>query len=739
MSTGDADGPLDALGRLGIAHPRRVLGVAAVLLALCGALAATMTVNTSRHTMVDADNPHQAKQIAYFERFGLPNTMVFVVDGADAAARQALVDDLTARLEAHPVFADRVLARITPDTVAEVLLLQTRFEPPGGVDARGYLSAPDGARHYLLVFPEIPGTQQAHEVRPAVEAARAARDAALEARPADAAPIRADLTGPAVLVVDEEVEIQRGMLTTSGATGLGILLLLYLAFRSLVYTLLAIVPVILGVAGTMAVAALVYGELNMVTSSCSSILLALGIDFGVFLLSRYGELVRGGAPAETAIREAIRKAGRALFVGAITTAVAFLTTTTTEFTAYARLGVIVALGLVIMMGATLALMPALLWVAGRGEGIEAPQLPGVSHLPPMLRAARWPIVAAGLAGVVAGLLATGDLTFNTRFYDFIPARGEGARALLAIEGDPQVTPLRAMVPVEGVEPARALAERLRALPEVSSVQSGTDLLPPFDPAALKARMAVPAPDGLTDVMDRAWRSAGAIAERGHYVPGDLPPALGARFVSRDGQALGLHVIPEGNIWDPEVARAFHEAVAAAAPDATGMAMHIHAHLTFIKEGFARAAAGAGGLVFLVLLIAFRRPADALLALVPAMVGFAWMLGVMALLGFRFDAANIVVLPLILGIGVDAGVHLVHRARQSAAEHGVARLDEVVAGTGAAVALASVTTAVGFAALMLAEYGAMFSLGLLMTIGILCCLVASLFVLPSIMVVTGRAR
>ncbi|MHC4836572.1 MAG: efflux RND transporter permease subunit [Planctomycetota bacterium] len=739
MSADGPDGPLDALGRLGVAHPRRVLGSAAVLLAVCGALAATMTVNTSRHTMVDADNPHQAKQVAYFERFGLPNTMVFVVDGAEVAARQVFVDDLAARLEAHPAFAGRVLARITPDTVAEVLLLQTRFEPPDGVDARGYLSAPDGARHYLLVFPEIPGTQQAHEVRPAVEAARAARDAAIAARPGGAAAIRADLTGPAVLVVDEEVEIQRGMLTTSGATALGILLLLYLAFRSLRYTLLAIVPVILGVAGTMAVAATVYGELNMVTSSCSSILLALGIDFGVFLLSRYGELVRSGAPAEAAIRGAIRKAGRALFVGAITTAVAFLTTTTTEFTAYARLGVIVALGLLIMMAATLTLMPALLWVAGRGEGIEAPELPGVARLPPVLRAGRWGIVAVGLGGVVAGLLAAQELTFNTRFYDFIPARGEGARALLAIEDDPQVTPLRAMIPVDGVEPARALAERLRGLPEVSAVQTGTDLLPPFEPAALEARFAAPTPEGLTDVMQRAWRGARTVAERGHYLPTDLPPTLGARFVSRDGRALGIHVIPEGNIWEPDVARAFHESVAAVAPNATGMAMHIHAHLTFIKEGFARAAAGAAALVFLVLLAAFRRASDAVLALVPAAVGFAWMLGVMALLGFRFDAANIVVLPLILGIGVDAGVHLVHRTRQSAAEHGMARLDEVVSGTGSAVALASITTAMGFAALMLAEYGAMFSLGLLMTIGILCCLVASLLVLPSIMVVTGRAR
>ena len=77
-----------------------------------------------------------------------------------------------------------------------------------------------------------------------------------------------------------------------------------------------------------------------------------------------------------------------------------------------------------------------------------------------------------------------------------------------------------------------------------------------------------------------------------------------------------------------------------------------------------------------------------------------MLGTMGAADLPFNMANMVSLPLIFGIGVDAGVHLMHRCRQSAAENdGVARLDELLRGTGGAVMLGSLTTMAGFASLV----------------------------------------
>ena len=105
----------------------------------------------------------------------------------------------------------------------------------------------------------------------------------------------------------------------------------------------------------------------------------------------------------------------------------------------------------------------------------------------------------------------------------------------------------------------------------------------------------------------------------------------------------------------------------------------------------------------------------------------------------FSFANVVVLPLVLGIGVDAGVHMVHRNRQSQDSEGVGQLDETVRTTGGAVLIASVTTLIGFAGLTLADYVAMKSLGITMVIGVSSSLIASLWVLPAVLYASGRAR
>ena len=251
-------------------------------------------------------------------------------------------------------------------------------------------------------------------------------------------------------------------------------------------------------------------------------------------------------------------------------------------------------------------------------------------------------------------------------------------------------------------------------------------------AKLEQRMA--------GVLQRAWTTAKAVADRGHYLPSDLPSVFRARFVSTDGKALAVYAIPAGNIWNAEVARRFSTEVEAVELEIAGMAINIHHHQRMIREGFTRAALLSAALVLVILLVGFRRLGDALLAMLPVVVGVGWLLGLMGGLDLDFNVANVVVPALILGIGIDAGAHMTHRWRQSADAHnGVAKLDEMLRGTGAAVLMASLTTATGFAALMLADYGAMKSVGLMMTLGVGACMLAALLVLPAVLVLLKRAK
>jgi hypothetical protein len=137
---------------------------------------------------------------------------------------------------------------------------------------------------------------------------------------------------------------------------------------------------------------------------------------------------------------------------------------------------------------------------------------------------------------------------------------------------------------------------------------------------------------------------------------------------------------------------------------------------------------AMGTVLLILLIDFRSIADALSAILPVLVGFAGTFGFMGLVGLELNFANLMVLPMIFGIGVDAGVHVIHRWRSDPR----VRPPGLWGGTGTGILLTTATTAIGFGSLMLAEHRGVRSLAIVMVIGLLTTLVAAWTVLPAVL-------
>jgi len=697
------------------------------------------------------------------------------------------------------------------DPAAHLHTLGDSFELPKSatIDEFGYLTTDDGKHHLIALFPELPG-MEGHEVQPLVDKIRSIRDGT------DLGGVEAKLSGLPALVADELSTLSRSLMHTSVGTGVGILLLLLLCFRSKRYMVLSMIPLCVGLVLTLAATRGLFGGLNLITSSFVPVLLALGIDFGVYALSRYGELGRDGADTESAIRGALVKAGPGMLIGAATTMMAFLTATVIEFTAYSELGIITAIGMALMIAVTFLLLPALILAAGRGEKIHTPELMGVHHLPTFVRRRHKLLPAAAVMLVALGALSWNQISFNANYFEFLPEDGETAWGLKRIEADALLSPIQASSGVDSIEQARVLVDKLRALDSVSSVQTATDLLPELDPAALKqlrqgfsnlerqpdfdklrnrkrsakelaakldllgdtldevgfamrrakrstsaldeVQAAVSAakkrlsnmPDDapqiaeaetrLANILDRAWNTAKRVSERGRYLPQDLPVIFQALFVAKDGIGLAVFSNPAGDIWNADQAKKFALEVQQVDPEISGLAVSVHEHMRMIRDGFANATMLSASMVLVILLLGFRRLDEALFAILPVVLGVAGTLGVMGLIGLDFDVANIVAVPLLTGIGVDAGAHMMHRWRQSAESHGgVANLDEMIRGTGAAMLMASLTTATGFAALLLGEYGGMRTLGLTMTIGIGACLLTSLLVLPAVLVLLKKAR
>jgi predicted RND superfamily exporter protein len=144
---------------------------------------------------------------------------------------------------------------------------------------------------------------------------------------------------------------------------------------------------------------------------------------------------------------------------------------------------------------------------------------------------------------------------------------------------------------------------------------------------------------------------------------------------------------------------------------------------------------AGAAIILVLALDFRRAAGVMLGLFPLAVGVAFTLGLMALCGVALNPANMIALPLIVGVGVDNGVHVLHdyRARDRRFAY------RLGAATGRGVLVAGLTTVLGFGTMLTARHEGMASLGLALTIGVSCCMVAALVLLPAMLHLRDRVR
>ena len=705
----------------------------------------------------------------------------------------------------------------TLEAVAKGEDLLSRFEGQAsfereGVDARGYVVTADGEHHLLAIYAEI-DSDEGRVLAPLVDGLREARDRVM----ADGPPgVTAELTGLPALAVDELRIVQDGLLITSIAATIGIFGLCLLLFRSLRQTIVALLPLAPGILGTLAVVRVLYDDLNIITSGFVAVLLGLGIDFSVHIIARRNEEIRLGQSPAQAIEASLRRTGPGIFTGAVVTAAAFLTNGTTEFTAYGELGVVTAVGLLLMVMITFAVIPPLLTIGKNSEVRVAPEPPGLAALPGLLRRAKLLVLGAALALAAAGGVAVSGLQYNARYFDFLPEATESALGLNVLEYDAVASPVFAAIPAESIDAAREKTAALRALPSVAGLQSPSDLLPPLDAASLStlraglrglgrapdvqalaaakiepAKVATQA-DAIADLLEEvafamrgagmdtqgadaakdafaslaktlasldaagtarveginaqaaailgpAMQTAAAVAERGDYAPEDLPPLFASRFVSKDRKSVAIFVVPSGQFWEEDVALTFAADVRSVDENAVGLAMVHVEHGRQVREGFERAALYAAGLIVLLLLADFRSLKDSLLALFPTVLGWLWMLGLMPLMGMDFNVANIVALPLVLGIGIAFGVHMMHRLREGDGDAETPSLDSVVRGTGGAIGVAATTTMVGFAALMLSPYGGMISLGATMVLGIGACLLATLLVLPALLLVLARAR
>ncbi len=211
---------------------------------------------------------------------------------------------------------------------------------------------------------------------------------------------------------------------------------------------------------------------------------------------------------------------------------------------------------------------------------------------------------------------------------------------------------------------------------------------------------------------------------------DLPPDVLSRYQSPFNGEFLLTIMPEGDIYEREPLVRFSDDVARVHAGVVGTPQLILSmNEEMLREGMI-AIPAAFVAIALLLLCDFRRPLPALLAMVPLIVATAWSLGAMKLFGIDYNFVNVIGIPILIGIGVDDGVHLLHRLR-----HG-GGLRVAGAGVGRAMLLTSLTTMAGFGSIGLYSHRGMASLGIGLFIGVAACFAATMLALPPLLQFCG---
>jgi hypothetical protein len=213
---------------------------------------------------------------------------------------------------------------------------------------------------------------------------------------------------------------------------------------------------------------------------------------------------------------------------------------------------------------------------------------------------------------------------------------------------------------------------------------------------------------------------------------DLPAALRDQFVGGTGKFL-LQVFPRNDVWQRTNQETFVADLRKVDPNATGTPVQLYEYESLMRNSYEQAAWYSLAAIALLVFFHFRTLGAVILALLPVGIGTLWLAGLMGWFGIPFNLANIMTLPLVIGIGVTNGIQILNRFAEERTPGILAR------STGKAVLVSGLTAIAGFGSLILAKHRGIHSLGCVMAVGITTCMIAGLTFLPALLNLLGRWR
>ena len=559
------------------------------------------------------------------------------------------------------------------------------------------------------------------------------------------------LTGMPVLENDEMAMSNAAMSQATILAFGGVCVVFMAAFGSLRHPLLAVITLAFAFAWTMGYITLAVGHLNILSVAFGAMLIGLGTDFSVHYLGRYLTLRRSGGEVVESLCQSALLVGPGIVIGALTTAAAFYAASFAEFTGIAELGKIVGGGIFFCVLATFTVLPAMIVLTTPNTPDKKPSAHLYDIRPALQPFFSFPKTTLFLfaLGYMYVLLGIPKVWYD---YNLLNLQPEGLESveleqrLLALEPDKGGKNVWFALSIADTQ--EELLERKKRFeekyPELQ-IEEIISQFPAADPERIRiiqslADMLQHIPEQLPTTMPPAvaeqytrLQALKAMAVPEPPTVDDLPESLVSRFIGQNGRHL-MRIYTTANIWDMDEMEKFVTAVRDIDPAATGSPLQTYESSIQMREGFISAAFYALAAVLILTWLDFRSIVASFAALLPMFLGFALMLGVLGWLNVPLNPANMIVLPLVLGVGIDYGIHLIHDFRNRLNKRYI-----ISTSTAISILITSLTTIVGFGSMMIASHRGLQSLGRVLVIGITCCLITSVVVLPALLNLCTRGE
>ena len=642
-----------------------------------------------------------------------------------------------------------------------------------------------GPYRFVLIQPKLdfsslsPGGAATDRVRAAIAGLEFVRDGTAHVR----------ITGPVALADEEFSTVAEGAVEGLIASVLLISLWLFLAVRSWRLILPILLTLGIGLVLTLGFAATAVGTLNLVSVGFGVLFVGTAVDFAIQFAVRYREARHDVEDSAEAIRVVTMRAGGAILMAALAIAAGFLAFVPTDFAGVAELGLIAGIGMLIAFACTITVLPAAIALCRpRGEAAEIGFV-WAMRWDDWLARQRWIVLGAFAALAILGGVLVPYLRFDSDPLTTKDPSTEAMRTLRALIDAPQGSPYSIDIMTRDAAAAGVLVEKLQALPLVAEAISINSFVPddqadklamirdaagllgpslaPRAPAAaitpadirLAAKTALgPIEEALTKLPkdhpvaaiagdlralsaapDDVALSVNAVLTR--HLPAqiaqlrdvlnpapvtaaDVPTSISRDWVASDGRAR-VQVLAKPAARDSVGLQAFVAQVRAVAPDAGGAAVTIAETAATIVGAFRSASLWALAALAVLLLVILRRALDVALVLAPLLLSALLTVIVVVAAGIALNFANIIALPLLLGVGVSFNIYFVVNWRMG-------RTDMLGSATARAVLFSALTTASAFGILALSAHPGTASMGVLLLISLGCTLLGSFLFVPALL-------